>query len=97
MRDSRFSTVLLALLAAGVWTLILMEVDLANFTASAEAASVPVSGSVVQSSAKPGSGEGPVRAPAATYPLRWRLPWATEVSSGTTHCGTAIAIVRNGW
>jgi hypothetical protein len=95
MRSDRYTKVVLTIIAVGLWALMLTEIGLADLTAQAEATAAPPSSSALQDSKKPSGDAGPVRAPTATLPLRWRVAWAVERSVDTTHCGTAIVVTNS--
>lgn len=94
MRSDRYTKVVLTLLTLGVWALMLTEVELPDLTAQAEATAVPSSAPLEQVSKKPGGEAGAARAPAATLPLRWRIPTVFEHIGVDTSCSTVIS-VRN--
>lgn len=94
MRSDRYTRVSLTLISVCLLVFILTVVGQPNIGARAEAAAAPAPQASLVKSPKPGNPVGPTRVPAATLPLRWRIPWVSEYSSGTTNCGTAIAIVN---
>jgi len=94
MRSDRHTRVSLTLISVYLLVLALAVVGQPNMGARAEAAATPSPQASLANSPKPGDPVGSIRVPTATLPLRWRIPWVSEYSSGTTHCGTAIAIVN---
>jgi len=95
MRSDRYTKVVLTIVAVCLSALTLMGIGLPDFTTEAEATVAPASVPEHQDLKKPGGGAGVVRAPAATLPLRWRIPTASEVEDvNGTSCSTVVA-VRN--
>ncbi len=93
MRSDHYRNVVLTLIAVCLSALTLTGIGLPDFTTEAEATVAPASAS--QDLKKPGGEAGPVRAPVATLPLRWKIPWAIEsAATATTFCGTAIVVTN---
>jgi len=92
MREDRGIKILLALIAAGLWGLLLAQAGIPDLMApDAAAAEEPAVDSVAE---EPGLEAGPIPDSLATLPLRWKIPWATQRTTDTTYCGTAIVLVN---
>jgi len=85
--------VVLTVIAVCLSALTLTVIDLPEFATEAEATVAPASSSAPQDLMKPGGETGPVGAPAATLPLRWKVSWAVE--DVTAYCGTAVIVTND--
>ena len=95
MRPDRYTKVVLTIIAICLSVLTLSEIGLPELTTRAEAM-VPVRPALPsQTAEEPGNDSVPARASTATLPLRWRIPWATELAASTTNCGTAVVVVND--
>lgn len=107
MRSDGITKALLAMIAVGLWALVLSQASLPTGTAYAGMVEFDETESLVPgegpatsvqrlSSRKGGQPEAGLsqRAPTATLPLRWQVSWATEQSVDTTHCGTAVVVTN---
>ncbi len=94
MRSDQYRNIVLTVIAVCLSILTLSVIGLPNLATRAEATIAPTSAPAAQAPEKPGGEVGVVRAPAATLPLRWRVPTAFEDVSTDTFCSTVIS-VRN--
>jgi hypothetical protein len=102
MRGDRTLKFLLVLIAAGLWALTLTQAGMpvAGAEESAHLSASPPAALSSSQAGAPGSKQidkttsGP-KAPTSTYPLRWRVAWATiETGTTDTYCGTAVIVTN---
>jgi hypothetical protein len=91
MRNDRMTKVLLALIAAGLWSLTMTQLETPEVMA-ADTAEIPV----VSTRADESYSQTSAAIPAATDPLRWRVSLAANQnpdSDNANDCATAISVL----
>jgi hypothetical protein len=95
MRTDRVTKLLLALIAAGLWVLILSSAGLPEMAARAEASFAPSSKSAHQQQKSLAGSTGGPKAPTSTLPLRWRIPTSFEdLFYDETYCSTVVSVTN---
>lgn len=94
MRSDRYMKAILTVIAGCLIGLTLTGIGLPDLTTRAEATVAPQPAYEIQGAGKPGDDAGPIRAPAATLPLRWKVAGA-NARGGGTYCGTAVIVTNN--
>jgi len=107
MQSDWITKLLLVVIAAGLWALVATGGGLPLDSAYAGGGLKPdrrdtgeAGASVMRAPRQPDEGgflgkpASSPRAPSATLPLRWKVSWATERSTDTTFCGTAVLVTN---